>query len=577
MRVLLLHPEDDPAQRAGRQKFDVAFDLGTAGPACYERWSGLLQCPVRAVPRPEFADFSEIGRIFSIGTRRMVDDLGLDFWGLISIRFYEPLLEILRLRRFLEGCPPGDQIFVSRRCFQSRVLKLLHPGKVHELAEKNSFLSRVCRVSMRVRGLRLAQTLEIIQDKYDACYRWRRKFARRKGSGSEPVVLLPSAYGNASQTQLAYASSAPERRFLLVCTRRSGNVQDRPNNVASASLAAYASGKPSRPELDRLLGAWNQLLQEFRQSQELSILLATGQLADVPRLLEQGLVMRDAWRHVFECEHIAAVLCADEMNWNTRLPLLLAQLRGIPTLACHHGALDVRYSFRETSAGRILVKGAMERDYLKRLCGCDPDKLETGGPPQKSHAFRKSEKKGHIVFFSEPYENLGARCAEVYAELLPPLAELAVQNGCELLLKLHPYESLSQRRRMARKTLLRNRHHALRVVDGRLQPALLERAWFALSITSTAAVDAALHRVPVFLCEWLNGSGHKYSEQFMKFGVAKPLLAAEQIRAIPQMLESFGPTDSTQLWEPIHPQRLRALLSGKADEVLELEAERLWA
>jgi hypothetical protein len=45
------------------------------------------------------------------------------------------------------------------------------------------------------------------------------------------------------------------------------------------------------------------------------------------------------------------------------------------------------------------------------------------------------------------------RVEEVYLELLPPLCRLARESGHGLIIKLHPFESLSQRRRIIRDIL----------------------------------------------------------------------------------------------------------------------------
>jgi hypothetical protein len=581
MRVLLIHPEDDPTRLAGvDEKFDLAFDLGTAAPSSYNRWSQLLGCQIEPLPAAEFEDFAKSRIILAQGNGRVIDDLCLDWWDLTSIEFYEPLLEVIRLRRFVERSHATDNIFVSRPSLQSRIVEAIFPGQVHELPRPTARWARVIRAARQISRLKRRQVLEVLEDKYDASYRLRRMVARRGRNASDPVVLLPSAYGNASQTQLAYASAVPELKFLLVATRRSGHVTQVPPNVTPASLARYAQGKRSRRELDRLVAAWGEFCREFRNSRELGVLLRTGRLLGVPRILQQGLAVRDAWLRVFEWERISAVLCADEMNWSTRLPALIARARGIATVACHHGALDVRYSIRNTSAERVLVKGAMERDYVSRVCGCEADNFEIGAPPRGRRPLLKARsRRDAILFFSEPYENFGARCRELYAEVLPGLAKLAQENGCELVLKLHPYESYSHRKRTAKAVLPPHLRHVLRIVSGRLEPALLDRARFALTITSTAAVDAALSNVPVFLCEWLNRSSHRYAEQFLKFRVAMPLESALQIGAIPKLLESFELPDWDELWQQIEPQRLRELLSGKtrSQDVAEAEAERVWA
>ena len=62
----------------------------------------------------------------------------------------------------------------------------------------------------------------------------------RRAQLKEPVMLLPSAYSNVTRTVLAYAAQLRDRRFLLATTRRSGETNDLPANVASVPLSAYA-------------------------------------------------------------------------------------------------------------------------------------------------------------------------------------------------------------------------------------------------------------------------------------------------------------------------------------------------
>src|SRR5579884_2273243 len=210
--------------------------------------------------------------------------------------------------------------------------------------------------------------LEILGDKYDGSYRLRRLMAKPKGGLRTSAVLLPSAYGNASYVALGYARMLPDQSFLLVATRRSGLIKDLPQNVVSARLASYAPPVISKSEFKRLVSSWQRVLHEFCREPMSSILSRVGCFDRVPLALKEGLYVRDAWLQIFASEPISAVLCSDEMNWRTRLPLLIARSKSLPTVACHHGALDIRYAFRKTSADRFLAKGLMEHNYLVERC-----------------------------------------------------------------------------------------------------------------------------------------------------------------------------------------------------------------
>lgn len=582
MRVLLLaHNNDDPEKIAGhRESFDVVFDLGESCLSSCQRWSELIGKPVEPVPKSQFADLELAGKILDRGIGHLIDHLGFDWWDLISIEYFEQLLEIIRLERFVNGCNTNPEFFVMDSGFRIRVLKCLAPGRVHEFAgATRRKRQRLTKLTRHLR-LRPSQILEIFGDKYDANYRFRRLLRNRTGS-SEPVVLLPSAYGNASSTALGYARILPDQKFLLVTTRRSGRVKHVPENIIPSALASYAPSNTSSRELQSLLFSWHRLLREFRQDRALSILSEVGCFDLVPRVLQQGLFIRDAWLQVFASEPVSAVLSADEMNWQTRLPLMIARARGLPAVACHHGALDRRYSLRGTSADCLLVKGSMERNYVTEVCRRSAKHVEVGAPSRTQSARIDHADKTAIVFFSEPYEHFGQRCREMYQQILPGLAELAYHNGLDLVLKLHPFENRRARKHSAEELLGRKLGSGFRVIDGPLEGELLARTWFGVTITSTAAMDCALQGIPVFLCKWLDSSNSLYAQQFISFGVAKELSSIGVISEIPRMLENFPIVEQERIWQTIRPERLRELFSESTDNrVLDtqiVEAERAWA
>ncbi len=145
----------------------------------------------------------------------------------------------------------------------------------------------------------------------------------------EPVVLLPSAYSNVTRTVLAYAAQLPDRRFLLATTRRSGETSDLPANVVSVPLSAYAETfADTKIETAEMLKAWNALQTEFGQIDELRQRIQAGIWDYIAPQLEIGLRLRDAWRVLMSSEPVSGVLCGDDLNYHTRLPLILAKSMG---------------------------------------------------------------------------------------------------------------------------------------------------------------------------------------------------------------------------------------------------------
>lgn len=563
MRILLLHPDDAPfAGCWADQAWDRVIDLGFAGEGNYRDWSAHFGCPVKALPSLDLCDMQLVRESIFSALGRLVDSEGLDWWELIGIRFHEPLERIVALRKATLAFNARDELFFSRPCFHARVAEILCRCSIRCFSGGNSFLQTLHHLSSAPFKLGFAQIIQVAGDKYDAGYRLRRLTAPRAQTTGNPVTLLPSAYGNGSRTALAYAASLPDHDFLLVTTRRSGRLSQYPQNVRVADLASYAPGKANHDELDVLLSSWNAVRREIAADRDLAILSETGLLYSVPQFLREGLAIRDAWLRVFDLEPVRSVLCTDDSNPYTRIPLLIAAHRNLPAIACHHGALDGRYLIKKCHREiTLLAKGEMERDYLVARCGIPEEQVEVGAP---AVARRNPPRvaKNSILYFSEPYELSGGRCEEVYREVLPKLSEVAAQSGRKLVLKLHPYESRRERRALARSVLPEAQFRRLRIVDGPLADELLNDAWFAVTILSTTAVDSALCGIPVFLCRWLDHTNYRYGEQFVKFGVGAELNCASDIYQIPRRLEKFTPDETRYRWQPISPERFKDLITN---------------
>ena len=580
MRCLLLHREDNPLSPACLTRhWDRVIDLGVASPPTYEAWGKALGCRVEPCPKLDADDFAKLEMVFRCGLGSLVDQYGLDWWDLLSIHWLDQFEQVILLQRVLETFRVDDEVFVSRSGSQSHLLKSLVPGTIRWLNLGNGprFGARFRKLSR----FTLRQSLSILADKYDGSYRLRRLIAPHREADGTPVVLLPSAYENATQMAFYYAASVPDLRFLLVAVRQSGWGGAAPANVSKAHLASYARTGCDKGELGELLLSWDRLRSHLSDQPEIGKLLASTRFDSLPVRLQEGLSVRDSWLHVFEKEDISSVLTADERNPYTRIPLLLAQKRGIPAVACHHGAMDGRYRYSDICADRFLAKGQMELDYLVNTGSVSEEKVFVAAPVRPSAAPFKSGAKRAIVFFSEPYEALGCRAPDVFAELIPPLIILAAEHGCHLMIKLHPFESLRERKKMVRRVIQPSQRDLLRFVAGPISKDLMQDALFCITVSSTAAVDSAMEGVPSFLCTWLDRSGYGYSDQFIKFGVAEPLSCAADIENIPVLLKRPRTAELSDLWQTAEPKVLRELLLATPSELAatgaRVPAERLWA
>jgi len=568
MRILLLHPDDSLENGPCQQKWDQVIDLGKGGCDFYRRSTLQLGCQVIPLDslRIGVEDFQWVREIFESGRNRLLDAEGLDWWELTAIFFHQQIELLGVLRRFAENLKSSDELYITRPGFYADALRFLLRDRLQVLSsriESNRSALRYVRSAAR---FPIAQLAEILWDKYDSNYFLRRRFTGGRKPSRNPVVLLPSAYVNVSRMAIAYARTVPKMDFLLVATRRSGWLAEPSANVAVAKLASYAKYETStRREYDDLSIQWRHVRTDLESIPEIGMLGRLGLLDSFPKLLRQGLAIRDAWRRVLETEPVKAVLCADDSNPYTHIPVLLARNRGIPAIACHHGALDGAHLFKRSHADVILAKGKMEQDYLVRVCGVPNVNVEIGAPADWSPTCvrRDGDSAPFITFFSEPYEVASARTDEFYRDLLPRLADLALKAGRKLVVKLHPFESRRERQRLINRILTAEQQQIATVVSGALSEDLLQRTWAGITVLSTAASECAVRGIPSFLCGWLEYSHYGYIEQFERFGVGQVLRSPVEIAEIPQLIRRYRqPEVSSNLWQPVTSARLQELFSG---------------
>lgn len=575
MRVLLLHPEDSPRRGPwSRQHWDLIADTGKSSPFSEQAWAKQYGCRVLRADsfRQGIADAKKVREIFSTARGRLIDEEGIDWWDLTSLLIAPEAYSLLALQGLASEIGPADDIWATRRGESIRLFETLLGRQVSCFGD--SGLSQMAARTMHYAGLvhrfSVAQLKEIFLDKYDSGYQWRSRFAALQRKFDQPVVLLPSAYGNVSRMAAAYAGLLPQQSFLMVATRQSAKQFAPPANVQVRDLAAYARSEFSETEARSLVQRWTRLRSEIRAVAELRVLIEAGVLDSISAWMLDGLRARNAWRTVLERETVAGVLCGDDSNLYTRLPVLLATRRKIPTVDFHHGALDGRYALKDLSCDLYLAKNEMEQDYLLRICGLPAEKVVVGSPPSNANTGAGPDKRvdgGAVLVFSEPYEVGGTRAEEVYRELLPPLCHLARENGRSLTVKLHPFESLAQRTRIIRKILAPEDYEMVRLIDGPLTPEHLDHAWFGITIESTTVIDCLKNGVRCFLCRWLSLGPYEYGRQYARFGVGEVLDQAAQVAEIPKRLETLDGPIALQfdLSQTCDPSMLRRWLTAACE------------
>jgi hypothetical protein len=547
MRVLLLHPEDSPRRGPWtEQRWDLVVDMGKSSAFSEKAWEEQLGCPVLRLDsfRRGVADLKLIGEMFSVGRGRLLDDEGIDWWDLTSVLIAEEVEKVVVLQRMASEISPSAELWATRSGWPINALSAV-AGRPVRAVGGNRFgrlASPVTRYAGLLRRFSMVQIRQIFLDKYDSGYQWRSRFASREEALSEPTILLPSAYENVSRMAVSYARLMPAQSFLLVATRQSATQVEIPSNVHLRELATYATADLPTRETASILGDWRGLQADLCSVREFKVLSKAGVFEQFASWFRDCLRTRNAWREVLEREPVQGVLCGDDSNIYTRLPVLLAARRQISTVDFHHGAFDGRYVFKTLPCDLYLAKSEMEQDYLTRVCGLPVGQVVVGAPLGE-HAGSASgpdqPAKTSVVFFSEPYETAGMRPEEVYRELLPPLCRVARESGRELIIKLHPFENRTQRRRMVREMLSPEDEKHVTVLEGPLTKGLMLRTWFGITVESTTVMECQQNGICCFLCEWLKLTSYEYMQQYARYSVGEILQNAKQIDDIPRRLAAW--------------------------------------
>jgi hypothetical protein len=567
-KVLLLHP-DDEIHSLNERDYRLVIDLGRAPSTTYERCSRQIRCPMMSLFElaDGTADLHRTRELLEFGMGEVVDRFGIDWWDVLAQSIVPQIQQLILLRRLAEKLEAGTDVYCPRPHFLARALQHLLDGElVIVQSDRKRALRTVEHYADALRQLDFAQFTQVIQDKFDPRHAVRRRFASRPRSSARPLVLLPSAYVNVSRMAVAYAAMLPDVEFLLLSARNNGRLEVLPKNVRVASLDGYFSSI-DESEAGSLKQTCKRLrLKLAASAPEFEMAEASGVQARLESRLMWGLAVRDAWSVVFDSQKITACLCADDSNPYSRLPLIIAKNRGIPALACHHGALDSRMAIKKQHADFYLTKSEMERDYLVRVCRVAAGSLIKTAPPSPQ-AFGSApavalSSQDQLVFFTEPYHAAGWRTDEVYSDLLPRLVALARECGLELVFKLHPFESARGHRRLLKRHLSAKDVRKVRIVAGPTPSGLWQNIKCALTVQSTVALECRARAIPIFLCGWLADPCSGYVQQYERFGVARILNSPRDLDQIPEWIASKDASLGLEFTERSDSDTLRQLLSG---------------
>ena len=530
MRVLLLHPDDD-FREVQEKIWDLIIDMGRAPAATYRRWEAQAGCGVCSLHdcAREIDDLYGVRQVLQPGFGAIVDRHGIDWWDILVPELLPNTLSLMLVERQARQFGNDCDLYTTRPSWIANALAARLGAKLRMAG--SSWWARRLRYSRLLTHLDGRQLAQLLEDKLRT-----NRFVRKFSGDPRPVILLPSAYVNGSRTAIDLAERLPQHEFLLMNTRSSGKISSLPANVRMNALRVDSSLSGS--EMTELLDRWESLKAKLTvQFEEFTFANSVGAFDQVPALLRDGILMRDAWMRVFESANVTGVVCTDDSNPPTRIPLILAQVRGLPTVVCHHGALDYLMAVKSFCADSYIAKSNLERDYLERVCRLPPEKiLELPTASEKTSDPVDHSSGDCLVFFSEPYEGKYWRADEISAELIPQLISLATDLRLKLIFKIHPFESVKAHRRRLQRFAGDDAKN-VEIIAGPAADELFRRTRIAITAQSTTALECARRNIPVFLCAWLRDAYSGYVAQFTRFGVGHPLALAAQIAEIPKLLD----------------------------------------
>lgn len=542
MNVLCVHHEDaldDPRWNNG---YDLVLDSGWGGPNAYARLEKRLQARVLSIYG--FADARQTPRkvnaSLDILRGRVIDSRGVDQIELVSPAMRQSLFLAHWVDAAVREAEGASRIDATRpHPFADALARRL--GLAANSITPGPSVGPWSRARTHMRtilDLSPPERVELALNKLDPDYR-----ARRRTTSRVPLphgcILAPSAYRNATRAIERVATLLPRRKFALVPLQENARPREPPPNIVVVDPAPYVPAPASRREEEQRLAEAVSRVREDTclRTDALCTAVDLGLFDAFPRAFRRGLSVRDAAWQMLTTGDVAAVLSADENNPDTRSFILVANSNGIPTATMHHGALDANMLVKQLSADIYVVQGRMERDYLLQECGLPASRIAMGSERADNVIVRKLS-GNDVFFFSEPYEVGSGRALEHYRDVLPPLAELAAGRGGRLVVKLHPFESALARRRLVEDVLSPLERSRVDISTEATTPALLRQAAFAVTATSSAAVDCAREGIPTFLCAWLEPPIYNYDEVYERAGVGKALHHPSELAAIPDLLRT---------------------------------------
>jgi hypothetical protein len=257
------------------------------------------------------------------------------------------------------------------------------------------------------------------------------------------------------------------------------------------------------------------------------------------RMLAQGLYSTALFDNWTERVQPAALVVGNPVFEGYALHA--ARKQSIQTVLLQHGILGDFCQFADPPADHYIVRGWFWREFLP-VAAAAKAKILNPAEPAITRLSGGADRRA-ILFLTAPFSMQEFWPSAGLDDILRTLRQAAFETNAELIIRVHPLESLCAYKAKVRE--LSSTPATLPKVtfsQGASLDPILERSAVAVTFASTAFLDCLRHRVPVVSFRWHDFSFRRQLEEHGVFHFAASLAELRQIvqRAIHGDLPPFA-------------------------------------
>jgi hypothetical protein len=257
------------------------------------------------------------------------------------------------------------------------------------------------------------------------------------------------------------------------------------------------------------------------------------------RMLAQGLYSTALFDNWTERVRPAALVVGNPVFEGYALQA--AKKQSVPTVLLQHGILGDFCQFVDPPADHYIVRGWFWREFLSGAAAAKAEILNPAEPATTRLA--EGADRRAVLFLTAPFSMQEFWPATDLDDILRTLLRAAFEMSAELIIRVHPLESLCTYRAKVREIgAVSDTNAKVTFSQGASLDPILERSTVAVTFASAAFLDCLRHRVPVVSFRWHDFSFRRQLEEHGVFHFAASLAELSQIvqRAVHGDLPPFA-------------------------------------